>query len=143
VFERLEQRQSLAEIVIGLRIEPEVVRKLYEEWCLGLTVGQLQMSRAPNGPRTSELARARATTLAERLAAMPAGQLTRISVGRYRGGFQHGDNEYAEVVELGGFHVSGPCTIEEITLRFGGGDSRITAYGFEPPGMRWELLVEL
>jgi len=41
VFERLEQRQSLAEIVIGVRVEPEVVRELHRQW-------QLQL-----GPRAS------------------------------------------------------------------------------------------
>jgi hypothetical protein len=31
--------------------------------------------------------------------------------------------------------------VDEITRRFGAGDHRVTAYGFEPPGLRWELLV--
>ena len=48
VFERLEQRQSLAEIVIGVRVEPETVRALFEQWCLGLIEGQLQMTRQPH-----------------------------------------------------------------------------------------------
>jgi len=30
VFERLEQRQSLAEIVVGVRVDPDVVRALVE-----------------------------------------------------------------------------------------------------------------
>src|SRR5262245_16674590 len=59
VFERLEQRQSLAEIVIGLRVEPETVRALFEQWCLGLTEGQLRMEREPRLPRAHELERAR------------------------------------------------------------------------------------
>lgn len=34
-----------------------------------------------------------------------------------------------------------PCTLDETTRRFGPGDYQVTAYGFDPPGSRWELLV--
>ncbi len=142
VFERFEQRQSLAEIVIGVRVEPDTVRALFEQWCLGLTEGQLQMAREPRMARESEVSHVQAEGVAALLAELPDGQLTRISVGRFRGPFQHGDHEYADVIELGGFHVSGPCAVEEITRRFGSGDYRVTAYSFEPPGLRWEILVE-
>lgn len=142
VFERLEQRQSLAEIVIGVRVEPVTVRDLFEQWCLGLTEGQLQMTREPRIPREHEVVRVRAAGLGARLAELPQGTLTRISVGRFRGSYQHGDHEYAQVFELGGFHVSGPCLVEDITQRFGPGAFRITAYGFEPSGLRWEVLVD-
>lgn len=142
VFERLEQRQSLAEIVIGLRVEPDKVRVLFDQWCLGLSEGQLRMAREPRLPRRGETPGASSEKLAERLAELPEAELTRISVGRSRGDFQHGELEFIEVVELGGFHVSGPCALEEITRRFGPGDYRITAYGFDPPGLRWELLVD-
>jgi len=54
-------------------------------------------------------------------------------------GHQHA---YAQVVELGGFQVSGPCAVDEITRRFGPGAFRISAYGFEPAGLRWEVLVD-
>jgi hypothetical protein len=141
VFERLEQRQSLAEIVTGLRIEPDAVRALFDQWCLGLTEGQLRMTREPRVPRRGEITRASAASLASRLNDLPDGEMTRISVGRSRGDFQHGELEFIEIIELGGFHVGGPCTVDEITRRFGAGDYRITAYGFEPPGLRWELLV--
>jgi hypothetical protein len=142
VFERLEQRQSLAEIVIGVRVGPDTVRELFEQWCLGLTEGQLQMTREPRMPREDEVVRVRAAGLGTRLAELPQGKLTRISVGRYRGSFQHGEHAYAEVLELGGFHVSGPCSVAEITRRFGSGAFRITAYGFDPAGLRWEVLVD-
>ncbi len=141
VFERLEQRQSLAEIVIGVRVEPSVVRDLYEQWSLGLVEGQLQLDREPRMPRDSEVPHASRDELAALLAALPAGEATRISVGRYRGAYHHGDYMYPEVVELGGFHVAGPCTVDEIERRYGTGDYRATAYGFEPAGLRWELLV--
>jgi hypothetical protein len=142
VFERLEQRQSLAEIVIGLRVEPDKVRVLFDQWCLGLSEGQLQMAREPRLPRRGETPQASPERLAAHLASLPDGDLTRISVGRSRGDFLHSEREFIEVVELGGFHVSGPCGVEEITRRFGSGDYRVTAYRFEPPGLRWELLVE-
>src|ERR1043165_1200087 len=35
VFERLEQRHSLSEIVIPLRVPPDEVRELYHSWLLG------------------------------------------------------------------------------------------------------------
>jgi hypothetical protein len=142
VFDRLEQRQSLAEIVIGLRVEPETVRALFEQWCLGLTEGQLRMDGEPHMPRLHEIERARPDKLSARLAELPANVLTRISVARFRDDFQHGEFQYALVVELGGFHVSGPCGLEEITRRFGPGGYRVSAYGFDPPGLRWELLVD-
>lgn len=142
VFERLEQRQSLPEIVIGVRIEPSVVRELFEQWCLGLVEGQLQLDREPRMPRDSEVPHASRDELAARLAELPAGEATRISVGRFRGAYHHGDYTYPEVVELGGYHVAGPCTIDEIARRFGPGHYRITAYGFDPPGLRWECITE-
>ncbi|MDB4963440.1 MAG: hypothetical protein JWP01_3439 [Myxococcales bacterium] len=141
-FERFEQRQSLAEIVVGLRLDPEVVRALFDQWTVGLTEGQLRLSREPTVARDSEPPRASATALAAQLAALPEAQATRISVARYRGPFQHGDREYADVVELGGFLVPGPCDPDQITQRYGAGDYRVTAYGFDPPGVRWELIVE-
>ena len=142
VFERLEQRQSLAEIVIGVRVEPSVVRELYEQWCLGLVEGQLALDREPRMLRDSEVPRASREELVALLAKLPAGEVTRISVGRYRGAYHHGDHTYPEVVELGGFVVPGPSELDAITDRYGRGDYRITAYGFDPPALRWEVVVE-
>jgi hypothetical protein len=84
VFERFEQRQSHAEIVIGLRIEPELVRELFTQWCLGLTEGQLQ-KREPHLPLQEDIVQVSAKQLAERLETIPGGQVTRISIGRWRG----------------------------------------------------------
>lgn len=142
VFERLEQRQSLAEIVVGLRVTPETVRALFEQWSLGLTEGQLRMDGEPALPRASDFDRVKPAVLAARLAELPDDQLTRISVARFREWYPHGVHEFALLDELGGFHVSGPCTVREITQRHGGGSYRVTAYGFNPNGLRWELLVE-
>jgi transcriptional regulator with XRE-family HTH domain len=146
VFERLEQRQTLAEIVIGVRIAPERVRALYVQWTQGLVEHHLRTARAPYGPLESDSCQISPAELAARLAELPRG-LTRISVGRYRGEFQSENPEgelafYAHITELGGFLTSGPCELTEITRRFGSGDYRITAYSLEPPTLRWEVLVK-
>ena len=143
VFERFEQRQSHAEIVIGLRVEPELVGELFDQYCLGLTERQLR-KREPRVPIVDDIEKVTRAELERRLASLPEAQVTRISVGRWRGICPAGDDraDYAWIVELGGFHVSGPCTVEELTLRYGPGSYRVTAYAFEPSGVRWEVLVE-
>jgi hypothetical protein len=143
VFERFEQRQAQAEIVIGLRIEPEVVAELFEQWCFGLTERQLR-KREPRVPLVIDIPQVHKAELAKRLASLPEAEVTRVSVARWRGTYPAGEDraDYAWLVELGGFHVSGPCTLEEITRRFGAGSYRVSAYGFDPPGLRWEALVE-
>jgi hypothetical protein len=147
VFERLEQRQTLAEIVIGVRVAPERVRELHAQWSQGLAEYHLRMARAPYGPLERDFVRIGPAELAARLAELPEG-LTRVSVGRYRGEFlattPEGDEEtaYAHVTELGGFLVSGPCELTEITRRFGAGDYRVTAYSIDPPTLRWEVIAK-
>jgi hypothetical protein len=141
VFERLEQRQSLAEIVIGLRIAPSVARELFDQWCLGLTEGQFRMKREPCVPRVGEIERVGAEKLSGHLADLPD-ETTRISVARLREVYAFGEHEYIHVTELGGFHVSGPCETIEIARRFGPGTYRVSAYGFAPAGIRWEVIVE-
>jgi hypothetical protein len=142
VFERFEQRQSQAEIVIGLRVEPETVRELFDQYCRGLIETQLDRKH-PNVPLESNIENVRPDELAHRLGALPQGEATRISIGRWRGASMSGEDqrEYAWIVELGGFLVPGPCTPAEITRRYGPGSYRVTAYGFEPAGLRWEVLV--
>jgi hypothetical protein len=143
VFERFEQRQSHAEIVMGLRVEPETVRELFDQWCQGLTEGQL-LRREPRVARQRDIEQVTSDELGELLAALPQGELMRISVGRWRGQWQTGehDADYAWIIELGGFQVSGPCSPDEILRRHGRGSYRITAFGFDPPGVRWEVLIE-
>ncbi len=143
VFERFEQRQSHAEIVIGLRVEPEVVGELFEQYCFGLTERMLR-KRDPRVPLQREIELVQVGELETRLAALPEAQVTRISIARWRGPCPAGDDrsEYAWLVELGGFHVGGPSTRDEIVRRYGPGSYRVTAYGFDPPGLRWEALVE-
>lgn len=143
VFERFEQRQSHAEIVIGLRVEPELVAELFDQYCLGLTERQLR-KREPNVPLLTDIETVHRAELAARLASLPDSQVTRISVGRWRGAFPAGQDrvDYAWINELGGFHVSGACSVNEITRRYGPGSYRITAYAFDPPSVRWEVLVE-
>ncbi len=141
-FERFEQRQSLAEIVVGLRVAPETVRFLFEQWNLGLTEGLQRTQREPTGPRVGDVERVKPDRLAALLAALPDAELTRISVARQRLPFYDREHEFISVSELGGFHVSGPCTTNEILRRFGPGSYRVSAFGIEPSGIRWEVLVE-
>lgn len=143
VFERFEQRQSHVEIVIGLRLEPEVVAQLFEQYCRGLTERQLR-KKEPGVPLVDDLPCVHRSELQRRLEALPANETTRISVARWRGAYPAGEDnaEHAWIVELGGFYVSGSCAAEEIIRRYGPGSYGVTAYGFEPTGVRWEVLVE-
>jgi len=124
-------------------LEPEVVGELFEQYCFGLTERQLR-KREPRVPLVEDIETVTRAELTKRLGALPEAELTRISVGRWRGVYPAGDDkaDYAWIIELGGFHVSGSCTVDEITRRYGPGSYRITAYGFDPPGVRWELLIE-
>ena len=101
VFERFEQRQSHAEIVIGLRIEPALVRELFDQWCLGLTEGQLR-KREPRVSREQDIERSSVDGLKRRLAALAEGEFVRLSVGRWRGVYQAGEDDvdYAWIVAL-------------------------------------------
>ena len=51
--------------------------------------------------------------------------------------------EYRNLAELGGFVVSGPISTSEITDRVGVGEYRVSAYGLDAPGLRWEVFVTL
>jgi hypothetical protein len=67
-----------------------------------------------------------------------------LSVARDLGAdYETGNGSTRHLVELGGFVVSGPATITQIVDRYGGGAFRITAYGLDPRGLRWEVLVQV
>ena len=81
---------------------------------------------------------------------LPEKQSTRLSVARIQGEFMIPDEnnangfvEYRNLTELGGFSVSGPVALADIVARVGAGEYRVSAYGFEPRGLRWEVLVRL
>ncbi|MBA3458724.1 MAG: helix-turn-helix domain-containing protein [Deltaproteobacteria bacterium] len=154
VFERLEQRHSLAEIVIALRVPPEDVRDLYHTWLVGLWAGELQRKEPALPARHTDQDAIRRVTpvqLAQLLAALPAKQSTRISIARMLGEFVIADGpetdagfvEYRNLSELGGFDVSGPIALADIMARVGAGEYRVSAYGFDPRGLRWEVFVRL
>jgi len=153
VFERLEQRHSLSEIVIALRVPPEDVRDLYHTWLVGLWAGELQRKEAALPARHTDQDAIRRITpvqFAQLLAALPSKQSTRISIARMIGEFMISDGaavdafvEYRNLCELGGFDASGPITIADIMARVGAGEYRVSAYGFEPRGLRWEVFVRL
>jgi hypothetical protein len=143
VFERLEQRQSLAEIVVGVRVTPELVRELHREWQLGLIEGELErdIPVLPTGDLRIKRERiVKQPDLEAMLAALPLGTATRISVARNLGmDYVNGGEEIRRVVELGGFIVQGPIAIEELMRRHGAGDYRITAYALDAPALLWEV----
>lgn len=153
VFERLEQRHSLSEIVIALRVPPEDVRELYHTWLVGLWAGELQRKEPALPSRHSDqdaIRRVTSVQLAQLLASLPPKQSTRISIARVAGEFvipegtnTNGFVEYRNLCELGGFDVSGPFTVADILARVGAGEYRVSAYGFEPRGLRWEVFVRL
>ncbi len=153
VFERLEQRHSLAEIVIALRVPPEDVRELYHSWLVGLWAGELQREEPALPARHTDQDAIRRVTpvqLAQLLAALPAKQSTRISISRMVGELVIPEGtgpdafvEYRNLCELGGFDVSAPISVADIMARVGAGEYRVTAYGFEPRGLRWEVFVRL
>ncbi len=153
VFERLEQRHSLSEIVIALRVPPEDVRDLYHTWLVGLWAGELQHKEPALPARHTDqdvIRRVTPVQLAQLLAALPSKQATRISIARMVGEFvlpdEDGGNsfvEYRNLCELGGFDVSGPIALADIMARVGAGEYRVSAYGFDPRGLRWEVFVRL
>lgn len=153
VFERLEQRHSLSEIVIALRVPPEDVRELYHTWLVGLCAGELQRKEPALPARNTEqdvIRRATPMQLAQLLAALPSNQSTRISIARVVGEVVVSEGadsdafaEYRNLCELGGFDVSGPIAVADIIARVGAGEYRVSAYGFEPRGLRWEVYVRM
>ncbi len=146
VFERLEQRHSLAEIVVALRVPPDDVRELYHAWLIGLCAGELQREEPALPQRHTDqdvVRRVKPDKLARMLRDLPTGEPTRISFARSIGDYCVNDVEYRNVAELGGFVVSGPFDLSQITDRVGGGEHRITAYGVQPSGLRWEVWTTL
>jgi DNA-binding transcriptional MerR regulator len=153
VFERLEQRHSLSEIVIALRVPPEDVRELYHTWLVGLWSGELQRKEPALPARHTDqdvIRRVTPVELAQLLAALPSKQATRISIARMIGEFMISEGtaadafvEYRNLCELGGFDASGPLAVADIIARVGAGEYRVTAYGFEPRGLRWEVFARL
>ena len=88
VFERLEQRHSISEIVIALRVPPEDVRELYHTWLVGLWAGELRRNEPALPARHTDqdaIRRVTAVQLAQLLKALPTKQATRISVARMVG----------------------------------------------------------
>ena len=153
VFERLEQRHSLAEIVIALRVSPDEVRDLYHTWLVGLWAGELQRPEPALPQRHTDHDVVRRVTreqLAELLGALPANRSTRISIARVIGEYMVGDGvdatsfvEYRNLAELGGFVASSPIDVAEIAGRVGAGEHRVSAYALDTPGLRWEVFVTL
>lgn len=139
--------------MIALRIPPEDVRDLYHTWLVGLWCGELQRPEPALPPRHSDQDASRRVTpvqLAQLLQALPERQSTRLSIARVLGEFMipddtsvHGGVEYSNLTELGGFTVTGPIALADVAARVGPGEYRVSAYGFDPRGLRWEVFVRL
>src|SRR5262249_44590638 len=129
------------------------VRDLYHTWLVGLWAGELQRPEPALPSRQSEQDATRYVSreqLFDLLSGLPDKHPTRISVARMIGDYMLADpgdatsfTDYRNLVELGGFVVSGPTSISEVTNRFGAGEYRIAAYGLETRGLRWEVFVRL
>jgi hypothetical protein len=86
----MEQRHSLSEIVIALRVPPEDVRELYHTWLVGIWAGELQRNEPALPARHTDQDAIRRVTpvqLAQLLASLPSKQSTRISIARMVGEF--------------------------------------------------------
>ena len=129
------------------------MRELYHTRLVGLWAGELQHKEpALPAPHSDQDAIRHATPvhLAHLLAALPPKQSTRISIARMLGEFMISEGtgadafvEYRNLCELGGFDVTGPSSVADIVARVGAGEYRVSAYGFEPRGLRWEVFVRL
>lgn len=146
VFERLEQRQSLAEIVIGVRVAPELVRELHRQWQLGLIEGEMDPQDRPVLPagawRSQRERHVKQPELEALLRELSLGVNTRISIARSLGtDFETEYGDIRRLIELGGFVVQGPISVEELIHRYGDGEYRVSAYSLEPPGLVWEVIT--
>jgi len=147
VFERLEQRQSLAEIVIGVRVAPDLVRELHREWQRGLIEGELERDTPvlPSGEMRQKRERiVKQPDLAAMLASIPLGTNTRISIARSLGIDDYVDGgDLRRLVELGGFIVQGPITVEELLRRYGAGEYRVTVYAIDSACLVCEVICSI
>lgn len=78
------------------------------------------------------------------LGTLALGSRTRISVARILGTDDYIDaGEMRRIVELGGFVVHGPIKVDDLLRRYGPGAYRVTAYGFDPTGVLWEVYASI
>ena len=120
---------------------------------VGLWAGELQRKEPALPARHTDQDAIRRVTpvqFAQLLSALPPKQSTRISIARVVDEFAVPDDgegnsyvEYRNLIELGGFDASGPLTIADLVARVGEGEYRVSAYGFEPRGLRWVVFVRL
>lgn len=143
VFERLEQRQSLSEIVRALRVEPSKVRALYHEWRICLELGEQRREKEDAAPlRTTRAQERRVNNLDELLATLPTEPI-RLSLARFAMDFYAEYEEGRIHEELGGFIATGPMTASELQKQYGTGSFRVTAYSLRECRVLWEVFAEL
>lgn len=123
------------------------MRELHREWQRGLIEGELDRDAPVLPAGEMRQKRERIVTppeLEALLAAIPLGTNTRISLARSLCTDEWIDGgEVRRLVELGGFLVQGPITIDDVLVRYGPGEYRVTAYALEPSGLIWEVLCSI
>jgi hypothetical protein len=139
VFERLEQRHSLSEIVVELRVAPDAVRELFHQWRVGLEQGEARRKDAV--PPAAETRVVNEEELEGLLAAIPDGQLTRLSVARVAGERLINGVRVFDVVELGGLIVSGPSSRAVVVNRYGWHRFRLAASDERTHTLLWEVVT--
>lgn len=139
IFERFEQRYSLSEIVIELRVAPDLVRELYHQWRVGLAQGESRRTDAM--PSASELRAVSEVELQALLAGTPYGKTVRLSVARVVGERSVDGVRVYDVVELGGFTVAGPTSQGAIVDRYGWDRFRVAASDDQTRALLWEVVT--
>lgn len=137
-FECFEQRQALAEVVIGLRLTADKVRGLRQQWRRGYLARNEAIAPSPNLPTKNR------DECSEFFSSLPTGQETRISVARFLWDtFDETLNcEFQEFNELCGFVTFGPITLEDIGARYGTRQQfRVSAYSLAGRHMLWEFIT--
>lgn len=141
VFERFEQRHSLAAIVTALRVQPSEVRALYHEWRISLERGE-QDRRDAAPPQTTLTVPQR--ELARRLAALPTDGSVRLSLAREgRAAYSEGWDRIPIFDELTGFTVEQAVSPRQLRQQCGPGTLRITAYSLSEKRTLWEVVAEI
>lgn len=139
-FECFEQRYSLAEVVIALRVEPKLVRELFHEWLVSLTQGELRRPEVAL-PREDATRRVTEDELVHLLGSLPRNEPSRVSVARFVTDYEIDGATHLEVVELGGFIAHGPVSLRDLTQRYGVSGFRVAAYAIIESALRWEVVL--
>jgi hypothetical protein len=139
IFERFELRHSLVEIVIELRVAPDVVRELFHQWRVGLEQGESRRNDAV--PPSTDARKVSEDELRDLLFSLPNDQPTRLSIARVLNERIVDGHRLFEVVELGGFTVEGPIGPSAVVARYGQSRFRVSAIHATTRGPIWQVIT--